>query len=103
MQATTFTDRHFNLRNWLVIGVVLEVLIFSYCYFSFAEINEVFRHAARYSGQLSLVVYLLALTFFLRLLIASGRQRVGIICAQSLLFFACFTSSISGYWQPTCS
>jgi hypothetical protein len=53
-----------NFKKWILIGVALELLIFTYSYFFYEETGEVFRHAARYSGRLSLFVYLFAFSFF---------------------------------------
>lgn len=53
-----------NQNLYLGIGIALEALILAYCYVNFDTIGEVFRHAARYSGRLSLLVYLFAFYFF---------------------------------------
>lgn len=49
---------------WLLVGVILEGIIFGSCYAMFEELGEVFRHAARYSGRLSLFVYLFTFSYF---------------------------------------
>lgn len=67
MPSTIFqklTDRGIPLQSWLLTGILLEIVIFVGCYFMFADTGEVFRHAARYSGRLSLVIYLFAFTYF---------------------------------------
>lgn len=67
MSSTAFnklTDRGIPLQSWLLVGILLEVLIFSGSYLVFTDLGEVFRHAARYSGRLSLLVYLFAFTYF---------------------------------------
>ena len=46
------------------MGVILEVVLFLYCYSIEPNINEVFRYAARYSGRLSLGAYLLCFFLF---------------------------------------
>ena len=51
------------IKRGFVLGVLMEVLLFIFLYSFEPEINEVFRYAARYSGRLSLVMYLLC--FFL--------------------------------------
>lgn len=62
---TKLADTSFDLTKWLLFGVLLEVAIFGYCYFAFqGELAEVFRYAARYSGRLSLFIYLFAFSFF---------------------------------------
>lgn len=47
-----------SLRNLLLLGILAEGLIFLICYLVHPEINEVFRHAARYSGRLSALVFI---------------------------------------------
>lgn len=47
-----------SLRNLLLVGVLTEILIFLLCYFMHPEAEEVFRHAARYSGRLSALVFI---------------------------------------------
>ena len=42
----------------LTLGVLAELALFLVCYFTQPSIEEVFRHAARYSGRLSFVVFL---------------------------------------------
>jgi len=42
------------------MGIALEVFIFIGCYLLHPELEETFRYAARYSGRLSAVVFLLA-------------------------------------------
>ena len=39
------------------IGLFLELIIISFCYVQFDELTEVIRHAARYSGRLSAVIF----------------------------------------------
>ncbi|MEO0733735.1 MAG: hypothetical protein AAFZ52_12940 [Bacteroidota bacterium] len=58
------TSTTFSLPRWLGIGILLEILLFGYCYLTFDATGEVFRHAARYSGRLSLLIYLLAAGYF---------------------------------------
>ena len=42
----------------LTLGVLAELALFLVCYFTQPSIEEVFRHAARYSGRLSFAVFL---------------------------------------------
>jgi hypothetical protein len=46
------------------LGVLLEIALFLYFYNVKPDINEVFRYAARYSGRLSLGIYLLCFFLF---------------------------------------
>ena len=51
------------IKKGFVLAVLMEISLFIFLYSFEPEINEVFRYAARYSGRLSLVMYLLC--FFL--------------------------------------
>lgn len=59
-----------SLKNLLLLGVLAEVLIFIACYFTEPDLEEIFRHSARYSGRLSFLVFL-----FTFLLFAFGHPR----------------------------
>ncbi|NKI31802.1 hypothetical protein [Croceivirga thetidis] len=48
----------FSLRNLLLLGVLAEIIIFGYCYLTEPNLNEVFRHSARFSGRLSFIIFL---------------------------------------------
>ena len=52
------------LKRGYLLGVLLEVLLFLYFYNMEPDINEVFKYAARYSGRLSLGIYLLCFYLF---------------------------------------
>lgn len=54
-----------KFKKWLFIGLALELVIILYAYFTFSESGEVFRHAARYSGRLSLFAYLATIWYYL--------------------------------------
>jgi hypothetical protein len=49
-----------SFQKLLFIGVFLEALIFTVCYYLHPELDETFRYAARYSGRLSALVFLYA-------------------------------------------
>lgn len=53
-----------SFKKWLYGGVAIEILIFLLCFYSFSDLNEVFRYAARYSGRFSLIVYLFCFGYF---------------------------------------
>lgn len=53
-----------NLRRWLLVGIMAEGLLLLGCYFAYPEPGEAFRHAARYSGRLSLLLFLVAFGVF---------------------------------------
>ncbi|MEL6721295.1 MAG: hypothetical protein AAFP82_21520 [Bacteroidota bacterium] len=52
-----------SLKRLLLFGVLAELLIFGFSYGFHPETGDTFRHAARYSGRLSLLVFLY--TFYL--------------------------------------
>ena len=52
-----------SLKNLLILGVLAEISIFFISYALNPTMGETFRHAARYSGRLSALVFLL--TFYL--------------------------------------
>ena len=53
-----------NLKKLLIIGFLVEALIFVCCYQMTDNWGEIFRLSARYSGRLSLFVYLLCFYLF---------------------------------------
>ncbi len=52
-----------NTNLLLFMGIALEIALFISCYVLQPNLEETFRHAARYSGRLSFIVFLV--TFFL--------------------------------------
>lgn len=60
--SMTNNSRFFKLL--LTMGVLTELAIFFISYITFDSIEETFRHAARYSGRLSLVIFLYAFYLF---------------------------------------
>jgi len=52
------------LGKLLVLGCIIEILIFVGAYLMQPSLEETFRHAARYSGRLSLVVFMIAFYLF---------------------------------------
>ena len=57
-------DERMDLKRWLLIGIAAESLLLLGCYVNYPQPGEAFRHAARYSGRLSLLVFLTAFGFF---------------------------------------
>jgi len=53
-----------SLINGLMAGIFIEIAIFCFSYFTHEETNVVFRYAARYSGRLSLFLYLFVFSYF---------------------------------------
>ncbi|MBT7739208.1 hypothetical protein OAP92_03865 [Flavobacteriaceae bacterium] len=53
-----------NLKKLLIIGFLVEALIFVCCYLMTDNWGEIFRLSARYSGRLSLIIYLICFFHF---------------------------------------
>lgn len=49
---------NYSLRTLLLLGVAAELVVFLISYLLFPSMEETFRHAARYSGRLSAVVFM---------------------------------------------
>ena len=47
-----------SFSKWIQIGVFSELFILIWCYFNYSESGDIFRYAARFSGRISLVIYL---------------------------------------------
>ncbi|MFT5980100.1 MAG: hypothetical protein ACI898_000865 [Flavobacteriales bacterium] len=75
-----------QLKKWLLIGITLEAAIFLIAYLSFSDLGEVFCHAARYSGRLSLIVYLIAIWHYMASKSQSDAQLTG-TRSITMLFF----------------
>ena len=48
----------FSFKQLLYFGILIEIIIFFIFYFTKVDIGDLFRYSARYSGRLSLLVYL---------------------------------------------
>jgi len=88
------SEKSFPLLPWLLAGILLEAIIFGSCYAMFEEIREVFRHAARYSGRLSLFVYLFTFSYFALTyhntssgVMENVRKLVTIFCVMHFIHF----------------
>lgn len=55
-----------KFKNLLLLGLALEGAIFGVSYALSADLGETFRYAARFSGRLSLLVFLFAIWQFIR-------------------------------------
>jgi len=49
---------NFSYRQLLFAGIFLETIIFFIFFYSKQDLGDVFRYSARYSGRLSLIIYL---------------------------------------------
>lgn len=49
---------NYSLRTLLLLGVAAELVVLLISYLLFPSMEETFRHAARYSGRLSAVVFM---------------------------------------------
>ncbi|MGC6421704.1 MAG: hypothetical protein ACON47_05895 [Flavobacteriaceae bacterium] len=73
------------LKYQLIVGGLLEGLLFLVVYQSTPTIEEAFRLAARYSGRLSLLAFLIPWLFYIRTDISSDK---GTVLFSFLRFFA---------------
>ena len=53
-----------SLKNLVLVGVLLEIIIFLAAYFLYPAIEDTFRYAARYSGRLSFLVFIYSFYLF---------------------------------------
>ena len=67
----------FSYKQLLFIGILSETIIFSIFYFSKQELGDVFRYSARYSGRLSLIIYIYCFyKFYMAFLNIGNLKRV---------------------------
>ena len=68
---------NFSYRQLLFAGILFETIIFLIFFYSKQELADVFRYSARYSGRLSLIIYLYCFYKFYRtFLIKDNLRRV---------------------------
>lgn len=91
----------FFFKRYLIIGIFIEALILGYCYINFTEIGEVFRHAARYSGRLSLLIYLGCFYYFASnyhskgaLMMENLKKMVTIFCVLHFIHFGLLVMNV---------
>ena len=83
------------------IGLFLELIIISFCYVQFDELTEVIRHAARYSGRLSAVIFLGAFFLYVRapneLSVPQSNVRLGLglFAFLHLIHFGLLAANVS--------
>jgi hypothetical protein len=56
----------FSFKQLLYFGIIIEIIIFFIFYFTKEDIGDLFRYSARYSGRLSLLVYLYCFYSYVR-------------------------------------
>ncbi len=71
----------YSFKKLLLLGVLAELLILLICYLLHPELEETFRYAARYSGRLSAVVFLVcfyqyAITFPIPIQESEGLRNI---------------------------
>ena len=62
-------------KKYLILGIIFEFIIFGSVYLFTFDMGETFRLAARYSGRLSLLVFLLPFAFYLQNQLGENDQR----------------------------
>ena len=86
-------------KKYLIFGVLLELLILLYFYLIMDNYGDIFRYVARYSGRLSLIIYLFCfyqyVCSFERLKnIRNTKTAVSIFCILHLIHFVFLVLSI---------
>ena len=83
----------------LFLGVIIELLIFCYFFITKFDLGNVFRYAARYSGRLSLIVYVYCFYLFTKAFIKNielkdTKNAVNIFCVLHLIHFIFLALSV---------
>ena len=66
---------NFSYRQLLFAGIFLETIIFFIFFYSEQDLGDVFRYSARYSGRLSLIIYLYCFYKFYRAFLNSDNLK----------------------------
>ena len=66
---------NFSYRQLLCAGILFETIIFLIFFYSKQELADVFRYSARYSGRLSLIIYLYCFYKFYRAFLIKDNLR----------------------------
>ena len=66
---------NFSYRQLLFAGIFLETIIFFIFFYSKQDLGDVFRYSARYSGRLSLIIYLYCFYKFYRAFLKSDNLK----------------------------
>jgi len=66
---------NFSYRQLLFAGIFLEAIIFFIFFYSEQDLGDVFRYSARYSGRLSLIIYLYCFYKFYRAFLNSDNLK----------------------------
>ncbi len=66
---------NFSYRQLLFAGIFLETIIFFILFCSKQDLGDVFRYSARYSGRLSLIIYLYCFYKFYRAFLNSDNLK----------------------------
>ena len=66
---------NFSYRQLLFAGIFLETIIFFIFFYSKQDLGDVFRYSARYSGRLSLIIYLYCFYIFYKAFLNSDNLK----------------------------
>ena len=66
---------NFSYRQLLFAGITLETIIFFIFFYAKQDLGDVFRYSARYSGRLSLIIYLYCFYKFYRAFLNSDNLK----------------------------
>ena len=88
-----------SYKKYLIFGVLLELFILLYFYLIMDNYGDIFRYVARYSGRLSLIIYLFCfyqyVCSFERLKnIQNTKTAVSIFCILHLIHFVFLVLSL---------
>ena len=64
-----------SFKQILLIGVLIEILIFLIFYLLKDNIGDIFRYSARYSGRVSLIIYLYCFHLFYQSTLTNGSLK----------------------------
>lgn len=88
-----------TFKNFLSLGILAELIILIFFYLSSENIGDIFRMSARYSGRLSLIVYLVCFyhftfSFIKKKSIYKLNQSVIIFCVLHYIHFIYLSLSV---------
>ena len=64
-----------SFKQILLFGVLIEILIFLIFYLLKDNIGDIFRYSARYSGRVSLIIYLCCFHLFYQSVLVKGNLK----------------------------
>ncbi|NJM80988.1 MAG: hypothetical protein HC854_17740 [Flavobacterium sp.] len=59
------SNKEVNFKNYLFLGITIEILIIFFCIYNYTSFEEIIRHSARYSGRASFITYIGCFYYFI--------------------------------------